>query len=64
MPVGSGSAVGLWIVSTGAESWPGLMSSDCAREPACTGAISGALSGIGESCQFQNRVRSIFSAAL
>jgi hypothetical protein len=40
------------------------MSSDCARLPACTGAISGAVIGIGESCQFQNRVRSIFSAAL
>ena len=29
--------------------------------PAWTGAMSGASSGIGESCQFQNRVRSICS---
>lgn len=63
IPVGSGNAVGLWIVRTGAESWPGWIWSDCAREPDCTGAMSGAAIGMGESCQFQNRVRSVFSAA-
>src|SRR4051794_28977474 len=63
-PAASGSAVGAWMPSTGCESCPGLRSSACAREPACTAAISGAAIGIGESCQFQNRVRSIFSAAL
>src|SRR6476620_7518020 len=63
-PAASGRAVGAWMPSTGCESCPGLRSSACAREPACTAAISGAAIGIGESCQFQNRVRSIFSAAL
>ena len=52
------------MLMIGLLSWPGDVSSAIAREPVWIAAISLGCSGIGESCQFQKRVMSSFSAAL
>ena len=64
MPAGSGSAVGVWIVEHRLRQLAGREVFGLRAATASSGAISGATIGIGESCQFQKRVRSICSAAL
>src|SRR3954452_6027863 len=61
-PAGSGSAGGLLKATTGAASVDGVVLSCWARDPDWIAAMSGACSGMGESCQFQKRVMSSFSA--
>ena len=63
-PAGSGAAGGLTMFSHGVPKpcgWSDSAASEL-RLPATSGAMSGASTGIGESAQFQKRVRSSFSA--
>src|SRR6266508_119092 len=64
IPVGSGRAAGGVIETIGCPSGEAFRSSVVARVPVWTAAISVGWIGIGESCQFQNRVMSSFSDAL
>ena len=64
MPTGSGRAVGGVMLTMGALKLPGRTSSAVARLPVWMAAMSLGWIGIGESCQFQKRVRSSFSAQL
>jgi hypothetical protein len=64
VPIGSGIEPGFIKLTIGALSWPGVTFSSIARDPDWIAAISVGCNGIGESCQFQKRVISSFSAEL